>query len=253
MKRTHAGDGPVSRDDSPSDDGHVPVWSRWYTPRHDEDDDTWRERQCHALYHNVREQLKCSWTADGLCDVVACKNVTGRFLPYVNGRPQNTMPQYSDSYGARKDRGEGGSIPLSESMRLSDSMRDPECGPSIVVCSPACYLRAKRLTQSSPTLFGSFGPILRGCPRVNIPWHLNTTPPPSVIRPVEPLTPETVDPQRSAEEPEFIKSVEEPPTQVQSHADAVPIAPLPALTCVSSHSSLESINTAWDWAEHEDP
>ena len=156
MKRKHDGDVPVSRDDSPSDDGHVPVWSQWHTPRHDEDDDTWRERQCHALYHNVREQLKCSWTADGLCDVVACKNVTGRFLPFVDGR-KYTMPQYSDSYGAREDRGEGGSIPLSESMR------NPQ---TIVVCSPACYLRAKRLKQSSPTLFGSFGPILRGCSRV---------------------------------------------------------------------------------------
>ena len=117
MKRKRDVDVPVSRGDSPSDDGQVPVWSRWYTPPHDEDEDTWRERHCHALYHNVREKLKCSWTADGLCDVVACEKVTGRFLPFVNGPPQNTMAQFSDSWGAQVDRGEGCSLPLSKSMQ----------------------------------------------------------------------------------------------------------------------------------------
>ena len=121
--------------------------------QHNEDGEVWRERQCHALHLHVRTQLQCSWTVDGLCDVVACKNVTGRFLPCVNGPPQNTMEQYSDTWGAQIDHAEGGSIPFSQSMR------EPQ---TIVVCSPACYLRAKQLKQSSPTLFGSFGPILRG-------------------------------------------------------------------------------------------
>ena len=117
-------------------------------------DEVWRREQCHALHLYVRTQLKCSWAADGgLCDVVACQNVTGSFLPFVNGDPVKGKASYSDSWGAQMDTGYGCSIPLQKSMR------EPQ---TIVVCSPACYVRARELKQSSPTLFGSLGPILRG-------------------------------------------------------------------------------------------
>jgi hypothetical protein len=120
----------------------------------EDEDEVWRRKQCHALHLYVRTQLKCSWKTDGgLCDVVACQKKTRHFLPFVDGDPVKGKASYSDSWGAQVDTGDGCSIPVHESMQ------EPQ---TIVVCSPACFNRAKELKQSSPTLFDSFGPILRG-------------------------------------------------------------------------------------------
>jgi hypothetical protein len=50
----------------------------------------------------------------------------------------------------------------------------------------------------------------------------------------------------------FIESIEEPPTQLQTDIDTDPVAPLQALSCVSSCSSLDTAETLWDWPQHED-
>ena len=126
----------------------IPYWNRV--------DDVFERhvRQAYRLHTHVRKLLKRSWQVDGLCDVVACERVTGKFLPFANGGGSPTE-RNSDAYGARMiSANVAGSIPIEANASV--------CG-NIVVCSPACYHRAKQLKKSSPTLFGEFGPILRRC------------------------------------------------------------------------------------------
>ena len=130
----------------------------------DEAGEAWRIQQCRALQQYVRKQLTHSWAKSGRCDVVACQNVTECFLPYRNGSDHDSEGYHSDSYGAQKsDLGEICSVPLKA---------DQFAPRTIVVCSPQCYDRAKTLKHSAPTLFGLFGPILRGtaCQRT-FPLH----------------------------------------------------------------------------------
>ena len=130
----------------------IPYWNRV--------DDVFERhvRQAYRLHTHVRKLLKRSWQVDGLCDVVACERVTGKFLPFANGGGSPTE-RNSDAYGARMiSANVAGSIPIEANASV--------CG-NIVVCSPACYHRAKQLKKSSPTLFGEFGSILRDTDEVH--------------------------------------------------------------------------------------
>ena len=140
-----------------------PDYQRRHAALH-EAGEAWRIQQCRALQQYVRKQLTHSWAKSGRCDVVACQNVTECFLPYRNGSDHDSEGYHSDSYGAQKsDLGEICSVPLKA---------DQFAPRTIVVCSPQCYDRAKTLKHSAPTLFGLFGPILRGtaCQRT-FPLH----------------------------------------------------------------------------------
>ena len=124
----------------------MPYWNRV------DDVFEWHVRQAYRLHNHVRKLLGCSWQVDGLCDVVACERVTGKFLPFANGGGSPTEKN-SDAYGARMiSANVAGSIPIK---------KYPVSG-NIVVCSPACYHQAKQLKKSSPTLFGEFGSYSQG-------------------------------------------------------------------------------------------
>ena len=123
----------------------MPYWNRV------DDVFEWHVRQAYRLHNHVRKLLGCSWQVDGLCDVAACARVTGKFLPFGSG---TAAEKSSDSWGTRKlSANVAGSIPIERNTSM--------CG-NIVVCSPACFQRARHLTRSSPTLWGEFGAILRG-------------------------------------------------------------------------------------------
>ena len=129
----------------------MPYWSRL--------DDVFEIHVRHAyrLHHHVRKLLKQSWQVDGLCDVAACARVTGKFLPFGSG---TAAEKSSDSWGTRKlSANVVGSIPIARNTSM--------CG-NIVVCSPACFQRARHLTRSSPTLWGEFGAILRGTTELRV-------------------------------------------------------------------------------------
>ena len=101
----------------------------------DEVGEAWRIQQCHALQQYVRKQLTHSWAKSGRCDVVACRNVTERFLPDRSGSEHDSEGYHSDSCGAQGgDLGEICSVPFKA---------DNFSPGSIVVCSPQCYDRAK--------------------------------------------------------------------------------------------------------------
>ena len=118
-------------------------------PNEHDDPEAWREQMCKDLHEHVRKQLKCSWERDGRCGVEACNEVTGRYVPYKNGPPEHDHIGYhSDVTGCCM----AGSIPITVGQHTN----------TIVVCSPTCYKRARTLKKSSPTLFGEYGPIIRG-------------------------------------------------------------------------------------------
>ena len=117
-------------------------------PNEHGDPDAWRAQMCKDLYEHVAKQLNCSWETDGgLCGLESCRKETGRWAPYRNGPERDRIGYHSDLAG----------VCLEGSIRITVSQ--PK---TIVVCSPACYKRAKLLVSSSPTLCGEYGPIIRG-------------------------------------------------------------------------------------------